>query len=124
MILIEMTSMLNKNIKFVVRDRNGNLCTEDEIRSDANFEEVSHIEMEDINGVSTMVIHVDYENGATVKNWKVSAHIDLFEYVEITCTKDEADDQNLMLKKVVEALREKTLNITVRDIEIDEVDEA
>ena len=119
-----MTAMLNKNIKFIVKDMNGNLCLEDEIRNDANFAEVSHIEMEDINGVSTMIIHVDYENGATVKNWKVSVHIDLFEDVEITCTKDEADDQNLMLKKVVEALREKTLNITVRDIEIDEVDEA
>ena len=124
MILCEMTAMLNKNIKFVVKDMNGNLCTEHEIRNDANFEEVSHIEMEDIDGVSTMIIHVDYENGATVKNWRVSVNINLFEDVEITCTKDEADDKNLMTKKVVEALREKTLNITTFCIEIDDVDEA
>lgn len=119
-----MTAMLNKNIKFVVKDRNCNLCTEDEIRTDANYEEISHIEMEDIDGVSTMVIHVDYENGATVKNWKVSVNINLFEDVEITCTKDEAYDKNLMTKKVVEALREKTLNITTFCVEIDNVDEA
>lgn len=119
-----MTAMLDKNIKFKVKDMNGNLCTEEEIRDSANYEEISHIEMEDIDGVSTMVIHVDYENGATVKNWKVSVNINLFEDVEITCTKDEAYDKNLMTKKVVEALREKTLNITIFDVEIDNVDEA
>lgn len=119
-----MTAMLNKNIKFVVKDRNGNLCTEDEIRNDANFEEVSHIEMEDINGVSTMVIHVDYENGTTVKTWSVSVHIDFFEEVEITCSKDDTDDNNLIIKKVVEAIKDRKFNITALDIEVDNIEEA
>lgn len=119
-----MTAMLDKNIKFKVKDMNGNLCTEEEIRDSANYEEISHIEMEDIDGISTMIIHVDYENGATVKNWKVSVNIKLFEDVEITCTKYEIDDKKFMTKKVVEALREKTLNITAFDVEIDNVDEA
>lgn len=119
-----MTAMLNKNIKFIVKDRNGNLCLEEEIRNDANFEEVSHIEMEDIDGVSTMVIHVDYENGTTVKTWNVSVNFNFFEEVEITCSKDDTDDNNLMLKKVIEAIKDKKFNITVRDIEIDNIEEA
>ena len=124
MILCEMTAMLDKNIKFKVKDINSNLCTEEEIRDSANYEEISHIEMENIDGISTMIIYLDYENGATVKNWKVSVNINLFEDVEITCTKDEKDDKKFMTKKVVEALREKTLNITIFDVEIDNVDEA
>ena len=124
MILCEMTAMLDKNIRFKVKDINGNLCTEEEIRDSANYEEISHIEMEDIDGISTMIIYLDYENGATVKNWRVSVNINLFEDVEITCTKDERDDKKFMTKKVVEALREKTLNITAFDFEIDDVDEA
>ena len=119
-----MTAMLDKNIRFKVKDINGNLCTEEEIRDSANYEEISHIEMEDIDGISTMIIYLDYENGATVKNWRVSVNINLFEDVEITCTKDERDDKKFMTKKVVEALREKTLNITAFDFEIDDVDEA
>lgn len=119
-----MTAMLDKNIKFKVKDINSNLCTEEEIRDSANYEEISHIEMENIDGISTMIIYLDYENGATVKNWKVSVNINLFEDVEITCTKDEKDDKKFMTKKVVEALREKTLNITIFDVEIDNVDEA
>jgi hypothetical protein len=119
-----MTAMLNKNIKFIVKDMNGNLCLEDEIRSNANFEEVSHIEMEDINGVSTMVFHVDYENGAIVKTWNVSVNFNFFEEVEITCSKNDTYDDNLMLKKVTEAVKDKKFNITVRDIKINNIEEA
>ena len=119
-----MTAMLDKNIRFKVKDINGNLCTEEEIRDSANYEEISHIEMEDIDGISTMIIYLDYENGATVKNWRVYVNINLSEDVEITCTKDETDDKKFMTKKVVEALREKTLNITAFDVEIDDIDEA
>ena len=55
---------------------------------------------------------------------EIFVNINLFEDVEITCTKDERDDKKFMTKKVVEALKEKTLNITAFDFEIDDVDEA
>lgn len=123
--LFTLLQSLDKKTAYKIFDNHNVEVTAEEIKKcKLEWEEVSHIQVMIKDLKPLMIIGIDYEGVSVARNWKVTLDVDCFKDVIIEATNEEIQDNDIVLDKVIEALKNTTITLNRREYSVDDIEEA